>query len=238
MVIMLDGTDTVFRPQVAAAMFGYLLGVACAVSSFLFGRQVVEWLRSRHPSPDARSNAEEISAEENFCEDSGAAVGGLLGPSALIVAVVGLVVAFACGDSVYGSAYYRKMWIASLLSPFGALLRWRLSELSNRQLRWTGVDWFPWGTFTANVVAAAISALVQALDFHIYDASAASFLRLSPALQGIDGGFAGSLSTVATLVWEMLSLKAPGRSNCYCLSTIVCSMLISLLVYSPIVRSG
>mmetsp|Transcript_74 Transcript_74/g.187 ORF Transcript_74/g.187 Transcript_74/m.187 type:complete len:337 (-) Transcript_74:13-1023(-) len=48
MVIMLDGTDTVLGSQVAPALFGYLVGVYCAVTSFMVGRHARTWLQSWH----------------------------------------------------------------------------------------------------------------------------------------------------------------------------------------------
>lgn len=249
MVVMMDGTDTDFGPQVGASFFGYLIGVACPVASFIFGRHIFDWLRSFHPLPQAPSIEDGITAGESEDHAGGAAPNDQqAGRSVLrklckiryipMVASIGLIFAFAYGDAVKGSLVYRKMWMATLLSPLGSVLRWRLSELNYRKRGWIGFEWLPWGTFAANIVAVMISAFTESLDSHVIDADDAAFDWLSPALQALGVGFAGSLSTMSTLVHEMFFLETPGKANGYCFTSIVCSMLIGLLIYSPIARSG
>lgn len=48
----------------------------------------------------------------------------------------------------------RSQWLAVLFAPFGAILRWQLSQL-NFKLR-GGAKWFPLGTFIANMMACTI----------------------------------------------------------------------------------
>ena len=117
MVVMMDGNDTEFGPQVVTALFGYLIGVTCVVSSFTFGRHVFEWLRSCHPLPQAASIEEGITAETS--EDSALQVNSSTDGSqwnllrinkhSPIVAVTGLLSAFAFGDAVEGSLFHRKI---------------------------------------------------------------------------------------------------------------------------------
>ena len=77
MVAMLDGTDTELGHQVAPALFGYLIGVAGAVSSFIFGRQVYDWLLTLHPPLEEdvefgiTSPPEDLSHDLNSCHSSG-----------------------------------------------------------------------------------------------------------------------------------------------------------------------
>jgi fluoride ion exporter CrcB/FEX len=54
---------------------------------------------------------------------------GVLAP----VLVSGLFAAFVVGDVVYNIPFYRQMWIAAIMSPFGSLLRWRLKLFFNHQ---------------------------------------------------------------------------------------------------------
>jgi fluoride ion exporter CrcB/FEX len=247
MVVMMDGTNTDFGPQVATALFGYLIGGTTAVSSFIFGRHVFEWLRSQHtpseaPSVENGNTAEsEIQSLQADCSADGqryrCGMNLVWTKYSLIVAVAGLFGAFAFGDAVEGILFYRQMWMAMVLSPFGAILRWRLSELNTRELRWTGVEWFLWGTFLANIVAVVISILTEALVSQV-DADDESFDWVKPAMGAVAVGFAGSLSTVSTMVAEMFFRDTPGQAHIYWLSTILCSMLISLAIYCPIVRAS
>jgi len=46
MVVMMYGYDTELGPQIAPALFGYIIGLMCAISSYLFGRHVAHWLTS------------------------------------------------------------------------------------------------------------------------------------------------------------------------------------------------
>ena len=239
MVVMIDGTGTDFGPQVAAAIFGYILGISCTVSSFMFGRHVFEWLQSCHPTCRVPSIEDgERARNSNNCRRDTNAIDWPWGRSMLVVVIASLFFAFAWGDAFESILFYREMWITALLSPLGALIRWKLSELNTMNVRWAGMKWFPWGTFVANFIASILSVLALAMESRLKDISDPSYAWLSPSLRASEAGFAGSLSTVSTLVREMLYLETPGQTNGYCLITIVCSMLFSLLVYSPIIRSG
>ena len=255
---MLDGTDTLRGSQIVPALFGYMIGVACAASSFIFGRHVYDWWRSIHPPPnddkiqyEVTSQCEEIAdmasayssaAESEFsalkegCNLASKLYKIKYGP---LLFVAALLAAFAVGDAVEGFLFYRLMWMSCLLSPFGAFLRWRISELNKRNLRWTrSLMWLPWGTFIANILGAVISLLTEALNSRFLDPDDAGYEWASPALIAIEIGFAGSLSTVSTMMREMFSLDTPKQSCIYCLLTLVASMLLGLLVYSPIIRAG
>jgi fluoride ion exporter CrcB/FEX len=60
MVVMMDGTDTQLGPQIVAALFGYVIGFFCAVSSFMVGTHLSTWL-TRMRNPDiAREDDEEL----------------------------------------------------------------------------------------------------------------------------------------------------------------------------------
>lgn len=253
---MLDGTDTERGPQVASALFGYMVGVACAAASFIFGRHVYDWWRSFHPPApeeiqyDIASQSEQNQMNEvdsaystdhsqvtrikEGCKLASNLYKIKYGPLLLMAALFS---AFAVGDAVGGFLFYRQMWMTCLLSPFGAILRWRISDLNKRNLRWAGsFMWLPWGTFIANILAAVISAAAEALYYSVLDPGATNYEWASPALFAIEVGFAGSLSTVSTLMREMFSLDTPKQSYTYCLLTIVCGMLFGLLAYSPIIR--
>jgi fluoride ion exporter CrcB/FEX len=169
---------------------------------------------------------------------------GIRAMSFLLLA--GMTSGFVVGDLVYGSLFYRKMWMCVILSPFGALLRWYLShkynnvsheERSTITITSNGyrLDWVPWGTVFANMAAVIISVLVEALNFHL--AESPDFAWISPFLLAVETGFAGSLSTVSTFVRELMDMhETPTRLHLYGFGSLATAMLLGLLVYSPLIR--
>jgi len=250
MVVMLDGTDTELGPQVAPALFGYIIGVCCAVSSFVFGRHVYGWWRCIHPTPVPESlNAGVIETEERRFVSTKEHVrpgkaawwgkfsvlfGIRVSPFLLLA---GLIASFAVGDAYYGNLFYRKMWLTSVMAPFGAILRWRLSELNARPGFWKRLEWVPWGTFAANMIGAVISVVAEACEEKYDDPNEPGHAWLSTVLPAIELGFAGSLSTVSTFVKEIVEMKSPLQMFIYTWGSLVLAMLLGLLFYSPIVRS-
>jgi len=264
MVTMMDGSESDLGPQVAPALFGYMLGVSCAVSSFIFGRHVYDWLKSLHTEPDGDveygtdrpsppRRYEDQFADVGSCYSSGIdsqismrikegwnVVSKLYkikyGPLLFTLALFGV---FGAVDAKQGIAFYRRMWMTCLLAPLGSVVRWRISVLNKHNLRWTGhLMWMPWGTLIANVLAAVISVIAEATNSRVLDPGARGYSWLSPALYAIEVGFAGSLSTVSTLIREMFSLDNSKQSHVYCLFTIFSGCLFGLLFYSPIIRYG
>jgi fluoride exporter len=253
MVIMMDGSDTEFGPQVGAALFGYLLGVVCAVASFVFGRVVYDWVRCRQTQPSL-DEATAVTVKDSI--DNGDVGSRTTDASPRefrwrtcrcldirylsLFAIIGLFVVFAHADIVYESLVYRELWMSILLTPFGALLRWRIAEFNVHNLGRIRKElvWFPWGTFAVNVVAAIVCAFVEAFVSRHVGVDDRSLIWVAPILRSLKMGFAGSLSTVSTFVREMVTLETPARATNYCVATVVCSMLFSLLVYSPTIRSG
>jgi fluoride ion exporter CrcB/FEX len=246
---MLDGSKTELGSQVAPALFGYLLGACCAVTSFIVGRHAHDWLKdSRSPvtqpgtsvhviqeAASMDSTASNVS-RSTYCFLRQAAV--ILGIDAPFLLLVGLAVAFGVADGVLGIPFYRRMWMIILVSPFGALLRWRMSRWNNLKLGWKHLAWIPWGTFLANVAAAVISIMAEATEARFNPKDHVNYIWWSSALIAIEAGFAGSLSTVSTLVKEMFDLAAknPSRAYVYFFFTVLCSMLLSLAVYMPMMR--
>jgi len=259
MVVMLDGTDTELGPQVAPALFGYVIGVACAVSSFSCGRHVYDWMESLHPpcegveyGQNRQNRITSIPEDLESCQSSG--IDSQLsvlkegfdilsklykikyGP---LLFTLALFITFAVVDAKQGLYFYREMWMVCLLAPFGAVLRWRISVFNKRNLRWAGgFMWIPWGTFFANIIAVIIAVVAESVNSRILGAEDENFRWTSPLLTAIKVGFAGSLSTVSTLVREMFSLDTAKQAHMYCLFSIVTAMLLGLLFYSPIIRYG
>jgi len=267
MVVMLDGSDTALGPQVAAALFGYIIGVCCAVSSFLCGRHMYDLWRTTHPIPEPDSlgaavtpvndddddgsddDVERAAADSATKSDTrqlpprswyqqmqtvlGMVVGIRVAPFVLLAA---LTAAFVVEDVVGDSLFYRKMWMCVLVSPPGALLRWYLAKYNNRDGPWERLRWIPWGTLLANLVAVVVSVIAEALEDRYGVPGAPGYAWIAAALPAIETGFAGSLSTVSTVVREMVDMNVPTHSYLYCFGSLTLSMLLGLLFYGPLMR--
>lgn len=260
MVVMLDGSGTVLGSQVGSALFGYIIGVGVSVSSFTFGQHVGEWMRaiymdqsdslnqsgttSAHCSKldvlDVQNEAPpKVKSSFKTVQRYGCyACGVRVGPLFCVAALFAL---FVVGDVHYGMVFYRTMWMSMLSSPAGSISRWRLSRLNLTGSRWGkySVEWFPWGTFLANIIGSVISIVMKSSAGNIADQQSAIVQTwMLPLLNSISDGMAGSLSTVSTLVKEMMLFETPARRCCYCWTTILCSMILALCLYRPILLAG
>jgi CrcB protein len=158
-----------------------------------------------------------------------------------------LISVYIVADAVMNIPFYRMMWLSALLTPPGAILRWKLTEWAERTTMSsparTRFQWIEWGTFTANILGSMISVLVTALHSRYYAGSYTKDDTWAAALLiAVKIGFAGSLSTVSTMAKEVhdLARENPNHAKCYYypIFTIVCCAVVSLSIYMPIVRSG
>lgn len=247
MIIMIDSTDTAFSPQISQALMGYLVGIACCVASFIFGQSLRRCFRRStmsEPRLSGASIAEETHGDQTHDSiDLNSSANGLydapcfsccsisrIAPLPLIAI---LLIGFALGDGVYGINFYRTMWMTTIMAPFGAVLRWRLSALNPA----ASPLWFPWGTIVANVLASALAAAADALESNISSSTNERLQWVSPILLAVEIGFAGSLSTVSTMVRELAFMKTPGNSIVYFAATLLVSLSVGLAIYSPTIRA-
>jgi len=355
MVAMMDGTGTGVGSQVAPALFGYLIGIYCPVTSFLVGRHARHsWIkysnrrRTASNTNDSKSHQSErnedrkplrngdIEANRNRMDggqspdlppnldsppspneatqstQSGSPISrqgakgivrsGQNGTSTRIrlflaschdkvlvpfltfvfgvdfgpfLWVLVFVTVFAVADAVYEIPFYRTMWMNCLLSPLGAMLRWKLSlfnipsrsvasvrplsSLDEKRgtpssawpamIQWVAncwrhrPDWVPWGTLMANCLGVVIAALAEAMDTKYLSRNDGmmGYAWWSTFVPALKQGFAGSLTTVSTLVKELFAMQQqetrPGHAYLYCIGSLVISMFLGLAIYSPIVRS-
>mmetsp|Transcript_2802 Transcript_2802/g.3833 ORF Transcript_2802/g.3833 Transcript_2802/m.3833 type:complete len:397 (-) Transcript_2802:145-1335(-) len=160
--------------------------------------------------------------------------------------VAGLFLFYILSDTLSNIAFYRFMWLSSLLTPPGAILRWKLSKLNGtifqHSRKW---KWVPYGTLLANVLGSLVSISCVATYQHVVVNGSGSYSKdgwSAVFLKAMQVGFAGSLSTVSTFVKEIvdISKKYPSHAkSCYYgIGTIVCCCLLGLSIYSPIVRSS
>ena len=157
--------------------------------------------------------------------------GSILSFTTLSLAVL-MILGFVYGDVSSSGDYffYRRMWMTCFSTPLGALLRHQL-----KQGLPMGVH-IQWGTWTANVVGAMLSVLLEALTIqYLADADDTSYV--SCLVWALRVGFAGSLSTVSTFVKELVSLERLLDRHLYAMLTLLISMSVGLAIYSPIARS-
>ena len=155
-----------------------------------------------------------------------------------------LLLAYAIGGFLMNNPFYRTLFYSSLCSPPGALIRWELSKWNTRHSdnRWRRLHWLPIGTFVANILGSLISITLLAMETrYLFDDTENKLWAIS-LVTALRIGFAGSLSTVSTMVKELFELNAefPHHAKAYkyvCL-TVSVAALLCLSVYSPIVRSG
>ena len=217
MVVMMDGTDTIYGPQIAAALFGYVIGMIGALSCFIAGTHTVACFptTSGSTAPERRSN--DVSQRSSVSRTA----------MILLCTCTVLVALLMLGDFYWHAVGYREFWMAALWSPLGAVLRYQLMPWNAHD------DKFPWGTWSANVLAALVCSFVSALSSTVVGVDASWAV---PALQALGAGLAGSLSTVSSLVQELVGMEPVARAYLYALATIVPTMFMSLLIYVPIVR--
>ena len=249
MVVMLDGSQTVLGPQIVTALYGYILGLMAPMASFIFGTHVSSWIHNwRNPLEGLPTNigdnlppiiqfSRSGLGKCSFCTLLKALV---LGPNVGLALLGMLMILFLVGDLVFDSSYCRALWLSAIFSPPGALLRWSLASRWNGVTLRQGLDWLYLGTFAANILASIISILIQAIELRYFQRTSGQNWTLT-IITGLRVGGAGSLSTVSTLVKELhdISNQYPNHAKPYYYGgiTVGVAMLISLIVYIPIVRS-
>jgi Integral membrane protein possibly involved in chromosome condensation len=297
MVTMLVGKNAVLGSQISAAIMGYILGLACALASFSFGRMVGKALyhacrkdskgtnvnvdidgdndeeeerickgesyieRRKSPHEEAqifKADIETTNSEMNK-NNSSSSTGATSTSSNIwtwlwkgrnmvvhgtvfsLVLVSLLLISFIIGDIKMSSSFHKQMWISSLLSPPGTILRWILSRFNSKQLTkrdrnnmGSTMMGFPYGTFLANQLGCITSITAVAILSRLNTGKEDNVTTAALWLGGIKAGFAGNLSTVSTFAKEivlMLDEDRYGLAFSYATLTIFAGSLVSLLIY-------
>lgn len=192
------------------------------------------------PTPTSVVALPDVFSTNNCCRDNILFKGHLLPFVLLAILLVG----YAVGGFVMQSPFYRTMFCSSLLTPPGALLRWELSRWNSTfsELQWRRLHWLPLGTFVANVLASVVYISLQAVETRYLFDDVQNNIWAITLLTAIRTGFAGSLSTVSTMVKEMFELNAEfphhAKPYQYAFLTVAVSVALCISVYSPIVRSS
>lgn len=246
MVVMLDGKYSELGSQIVPVLFGYFIGFMGGSYGFQFGRQCGLWIYNyKHKTDDdVCSNDDGAGIQLQNGEDVQLQpVPNHLHKIPLLVAAVAILIAFVIGDVVSGFEFYQGMILLWILSPVGALLRWKLSGLNKKkEVVKYSPDWIPWGTFFANFIATILSACIEGLYHRYFDGANPTFTNawITAVLFALKTGVAGSLSTVSTMVKESTQLSEANpdlaHGHLYSLFTCVTCCLVGLAVYSTTIR--
>eukprot|EP00884_Botryococcus_braunii_P010563 jgi/Botrbrau1/19508/Bobra.0035s0009.2 len=128
----------------------------------------------------------------------------------------------------------RWWWVAVLFGPLGCTGRWLLAPLNYRlPLPW---DWYPVGTFAANVLACTVN---YCLGAALVKQGGGGMPLFVPAVQK---GFCGALSTVSTFMAEIRGqsrfIPQFFRPYIYAAVTIAVSVVLGIVIYGPAVWTG
>jgi len=232
MVLMMDGTANPYLgSQVLAALFGYIIGLQAAVTSFRVGRSLAACThvkRNPHVFDSAMSKMSLIPRWHHRHLS-------WITPVVVCILIALIICLYIAGDLYWGIAFYRQLWIACLSCPLGTILRWKLSTLNGRL-------GYPTGTFMANFLASILSAGLTAWSIIESIDKGAQRWEI-PAIKAVSLGVAGSLSTVSTFAKECVEMTEKDslyskKQFYYSHGTMLICCFVGLAVYSPIVRYG
>lgn len=147
-----------------------------------------------------------------------------------------LFIFFIIIDGATGSIFDRILWVMYFISPFGTIIRWKLSSTQNGTWFKNSEKWkhLPVGTLICNIAACVVSAICSASLSRVSKSDHGAIV----ILQGLKIGFAGNLSTVSTFVKEIVHLSENEQtktlSHIYAVGTIVICCCFSIIFYAPI----
>jgi fluoride ion exporter CrcB/FEX len=208
--------------QIGEALVGYLLGIQLPIVAYRFGQHIAVyifiWRARRETRSDERRGygirvsmndfSEHGSTDEGDGEDPLSPASHESNgyrpkvsnardiPSVRAVATALFLLAVVTQGtslSFFSDPEHQQLALSLLFSPLGVLARWRLSKYNN----WRPS--FPIGTFTANILACALSGGLGTL------LAGSPGPRERIVLVSFIAGFGGTLSSLATFIVEVLA---------------------------------
>lgn len=211
--------------------------VGMSFAAFWGGRCLGSWLcleSIEHWRPSRTTKAANVVGGERGAPGANASIVAHTGSLALgLVFWVGA--ALLCG--LY--APFRHVTYALVLAPPGALLRWQLARLNpvlhpEQRLRWYAAARWPWGTLSANLLAVLIYGAADTAQYVGRITGPSSLGAYThdacDALYGLQNGFCGTLSTVSTLVAELVAMRPPRAAFSYLFFSWAMGVVLALLL--------
>ncbi|GMF00589.1 unnamed protein product [Ambrosiozyma monospora] len=191
--------------QVGVSMFGWCVGCDLA--------KVIDWFVGKYGTLSYRS-------WRIFVQ-----ITSILGIGALIA---NLVLSITLGEYHW---YKNKFSIAICFSPFGVLLRYYPSKLNGWKI------WYPTGTFLANLIACAVLCPLVILIYGMKgtqsdDGNIVNSQKRIMVMHAVITGFCGTLSTMSTLINELMGQTAPRRWIYFWTTFIICFGLLLVVIGS------
>jgi fluoride ion exporter CrcB/FEX len=223
--------------QIGQAFVGYMLGLQLPIIAYRFGQHVAVyifiWRTRREARGDERrgygirlsmDESERDVEDENRESEHKKDEREIPSVRAIVTAIFIMALVTQCTSlSFFTDPQNQQLALSLLFSPLGVLARWRLSKYNS----WRPS--FPIGTFTANILACALSG------------SLGSLLAGNPndeervILVSLIAGFGGTLSSLAAFVVEVLAGIDPMLFRFdgvfYAVTSIACA-LVAVFVFS------
>mmetsp|Transcript_23421 Transcript_23421/g.35455 ORF Transcript_23421/g.35455 Transcript_23421/m.35455 type:complete len:564 (-) Transcript_23421:86-1777(-) len=145
----------------------------------------------------------------------------------LLTALLIIGIIFGDNDTSFVS---RPEYLSALVAPLGTLTRWYLSKYNGTLPN--QYTWLPIGTLAANLLGSILSALAVGIS---KSSSSSNSTTIHLWMTALKTGYAGCLSTVSTLVSEIVGLMQLlpryAYGYYYALGTIVVACLLGTLSY-------
>ncbi|XP_057835976.1 uncharacterized protein LOC131046294 isoform X1 [Cryptomeria japonica] len=130
----------------------------------------------------------------------------------------------------FTSHHKTKLWIASMVGPFGVWMRWFMARLNGQGIgAQKYLKWIPMGTLLTNIMASIMMAALSTIHLVVKDHTK----RI--VIEGLQLGFLGCLSTVSTFVVEVRAMHQsshPWRAYVYILLSLLPAFIFGTLIYS------
>ncbi|KAI4375261.1 hypothetical protein MLD38_013152 [Melastoma candidum] len=205
---------------------GFIIGLFLTSYSIIFGVETANgfrWLIQKYSSGDVQRSQKHGAVNRPNLHITLLVVMFLVLGSLWAASAVILTEEFSHGGSA------AKLWLACLVGPPGAWMRWYLAKLNGVGLGKHGrLKWLPIGTLTANVTAACLMASLSTVMKAVNDKTC------DTVASGIEFGFLGCLSTVSTFMAEFNAMRQsehPWRAYAYAAVTICISCGLGTLLY-------